>query len=264
MSMQGFWADLKAPDFRDLPADAVAVLPVGAVEQHGPHLPLSVDRDLVEAVVERTLPRLAAGQSVLVLPTLAVSRSGEHDRHPGTLSLGAETLLAILRDIGGSVARAGVARLMMLNGHGGNTAILEVAVRELRMAHGLIAAHGSWFGFTESEGLFPLEALAEDIHAGDSETSAMLAARADLVDMSRARDFVPAMRGWAEASRFIGLSGQPARPGWVIDDLNADGACGDATSATREKGDALLDSAARNFAAFLEEFARFDHRAGPA
>lgn len=261
MGRQGYWADLKAPEFRALPPDTVAVLPIGAIEQHGPHLPLSVDRDLVEAVVTRALPLLTPDQTVLVLPSLTITKSGEHDRHPGTLSLSADTLLAVLRDIGASVARAGVARLVLFNGHGGNTPVLDVSARDLRIRQDMIVATCSWFGFADTHGLFDPAALARDIHAGDSETSAMLAARPDLVDMSRARDFTPAMADWEKTLRFTGLTGQTARPGWIIDDLHPDGACGNASAATAAKGAQMLNSAARNFAMFLAEFAGFDHRA---
>ena len=264
MSVQGYWADQTAPTFRRLPGDLVAVLPVGAIEQHGPHLPVSVDRDLVEAVITRCLVRLDSAQNVLVLPTLAITKSGEHDRHPGTLSLTAETLLANLRDIGASVARTGVSRLVLFNGHGGNNAVLDIAARDLRMAHDMIVATCSWFGFADYDGVIDDAALAHDLHAGDTETSAMLAARPELVDMSKAKIFVTAMQGREEANRFTGLTGQPARPAWIIDDLNADGACGDASAATAEKGERLLDSAAGNVALFLAEFARFDHRKGGA
>ncbi|MCH2249079.1 MAG: creatininase family protein [Cognatishimia sp.] len=262
MSIQGYWADLKAPEFRDLPEDLVAVLPIGATEQHGPHLPLSVDSDLVTAVVERTLPQLSDTQNVLVLPSLTITKSGEHDRHPGTLSLSADTLLAMLRDIGASVARAGVTRLVMLNGHGGNTAVLEIAARDLRISHDMIVASCSWFGFSEWDKVLDADAASVDLHAGDSETSAMLAARAHLVDMTRARNFVPAMRDWEKQFGQIGLTGQAAKPGWIIDDLHPDGACGDAYAATVEKGDQLLNTAAAHFALFLAGFARFDHRRG--
>lgn len=260
MSIQGYWADQKASVFRDLPADLVAVLPVGAIEQHGPHLPVSVDRDLVEAVIDRVLPQLAGHQNVLVLPTLAVTKSNEHDRHPGTLSLSADTLLATLRDIGASVARTGVQRLVLFNGHGGNNAVLDIAARDLRIAHDLIVANCSWFGFAAFEEVMQGADLSYDLHAGDCETSPMLAAKPELVDMRLAKDFIPAMRNWEKTNNFIGLTGQAARPAWIIDDLNADGACGNAAAATVEKGTQLLDNSARNFTTFLEEFSRFDHR----
>lgn len=260
MSIQGHWADHKAPDFRDLPDDLIAVLPIGATEQHGPHLPVSVDSDLVMAVVDRTLPRLRGDQNVLILPGLTITKSGEHDRHPGTLSLSADSLLAVLRDIGASVARAGVKRLVLFNGHGGNTAVLETAARDLRISHQLIVATCSWFGFSDWDNILDPEATSVDLHAGEAETSAMLAAQPHLVDMSRAQNFVPTIRGWEKQFTHIGLTGQAARPGWIIDDLHPDGACGDAAAATIEKGEQLLETAAANFVQFLAEFARFDHR----
>lgn len=261
MAMQGYWADFKAPAFRDVPQDLVAVLPIGAIEQHGPHLPVSVDRDIVDAVVTRVLPHLLPHQSVLFLPTLSVTKSGEHDRHAGTLSLSADTLLAVMRDIGRSVANAGVTRLVFLNGHGGNMAVLDIAARDLRIEHDLIVGSCSWFGFAEWEGVLDPKELPKDVHGGDSETSPMLAARPDTVDMKKARNFRTALDDWERDFRFIGLTGQAVRPGWIVDDLSSAGACGDASVATAEKGEALLSSSAKNFAAFLEEFARFDHRA---
>ena len=133
MSLQGPWNDIAAPVFRDLPDDLVVILPLGATEQHGPHLPLSVDSDLTCAVLDRMWPNLTPAQNVLALPVLSVTKSNEHNRHPGTLSLGAETFLAVLRDIGASVARTGVDRMVLLNGHGGNTAVLDVIARDLRL-----------------------------------------------------------------------------------------------------------------------------------
>ena len=262
MTLPGYWSDLPSSAFENLPADTVAVLPLGAIEQHGPHLPVSVDRDLADAVVQRSLEVLEPQKPVLFLPTLAVTKSGEHDAFPGTLSLGTDTLLAVLRDIGASVARAGVQRLVLLNAHGGNTAVLEIIARELRQTHEMIVATCSWFGFADYEGLIEEAALSIDLHGGDIETSAMLAAHPEKVDMSLAEDFVPAMRNWEQHFQHIGLTGQAARPAWLAQDLHPKGVCGNAAAATVEKGEAMLTSAAQNFATFLDEFARFDARKG--
>lgn len=260
MSVQGYWADLPSDAFRALSPDTVAILPLGATEQHGPHLPLSVDSDLIGAATDRMLAALGPAQSVLVLPALTVTKSDEHLCFPGTLTLSAETLLAVLREIGASVARAGVQRLVFFNGHGGNSALLQIAARELRIANDLIVVACSWGGFTEWQPHYDAEAYAHDIHAGDSETSAMLAIRPDRVDMSKAQDFRPAMADWESDFPRIGLAGKPANPGWMAQDLHPLGACGNAAAATADKGAALLDSAGRNFASFLAEFARYDHR----
>lgn len=259
MANAGFWADLKAPQFRELPDNTIAVLPIGATEQHGPHLPVSVDTDLIEAVSGQMLHCLTPEQSVYVLPTLSVTKSNEHDQYPGTLTLSAETLLAVLRDIGASVARTRARRLVLFNGHGGNTALLEVAARDLRIAHGLIVATCGWSAFAD-QSAFDEQALAFDLHAGDFETSAMLAVRPEHVDMSKAENFRTAMQDWQRDFQLVGLTGEAGKPAWTIDDISAEGACGDASAATIEKGRTLIDSAAQKFAEFLGEFARFDHR----
>lgn len=245
------WSDLKRPDFTGLAENTIAVLPLGATEQHGPHLPLSVDTTLTEAV----LARVEARAHALQLPTLSVTKSDEHMAHPGTLTLSARTALAVLEDITASVARAGVKRFVFFNGHGGNTALLEVAARAARIDHGLICAHTSWFAFADDTGLGD---LSHDLHAGLIETSAMLAARPDLVDMGKARDFPTAMQGWEAKGHRTGLTGQPARPGWTIDDLNPDGALGNTAAATAELGEHLLNTAAEGFARWLEDFAGFE------
>ncbi|MFC3613774.1 creatininase family protein [Lutimaribacter marinistellae] len=260
MSVQGFWADLPSSSFSTLAEDTVAVLPLGATEQHGPHLPLSVDSDLIDAVAERALGDLADDQSVLILPTLKITKSDEHIEFPGTLILSGETLIAVLRDIGASVARAGVKRLVLFNGHGGNSALLQIVARDLRIMHEMIVVTCSWSSFAEWQSHFEPHEYAHDIHAGDSETSAMLALRPDRVDMALAQNFRPAMSDWESRFPNVGLSGKPANPGWMAQDMHPLGACGNAAAATKEKGEALISSAARNFAAFLAEFARFDHR----
>lgn len=169
--------------------------------------------------------------------------------------------MAVLRDIADLAKRAGVERLCLFTGHGGDISLLETVIRGMRMTHDMIAVQRSWFGFANYDGMFAPDALAVDIHRGASETSPMLACARQKVDMSKVRNFCPAMLDWAET--WIGLSGQPAPPGWIIDDLNTNGACGDAAAATAEKSEALVSAAALNFAAFLSEFAGLDHRKQP-
>ncbi|MEM6374497.1 MAG: creatininase family protein [Pseudomonadota bacterium] len=246
------WSEQGRADFAALPENAIAVLPLGATEQHGPHLPFCVDTTLTEAVLARTTTAAPA----LQMPTLSVTKSDEHKAHKGTLTLSVTTLLAVLGDITASVARTGIKRLVFFNGHGGNTALLEIAVRAARIDHDLTAAHASWFAFADLSAYDPV-ALAHDLHAGDTETSAMCAARPDLVDMTKAQDFRTTMATWEAAGHLTGLTGQPARPGWIVDDLNTDGTLGNAAAATSQKGEDLLDSAAAGFAEWLEDFATF-------
>ena len=249
------WADLTQADFTELSPRCVAVLPLGATEQHGPHLSYNVDTCLIDAVLDQVETQADA----LQLPTLTITKSDEHSGVPGTLSLGAETLLAVVRDIVASVAFTGIKRLVFFNGHGGNTALLEIAARAARIDHGLIAAQTSWFAHEDARlaGLNP-KAQIYDLHAGETETSAMLAVCPEQVDMCKACNFRTAMYVWEAAGHLTGLTGQPARPGWRIEDLNPDGAVGDASAATAAKGQQLIDTAAKGFGHWLEDFEHFD------
>ncbi len=257
MTQIGYWVDRPSAAFRELDGErTIAVLPLGASEQHGPHLPLSTDRDLIDAVVRRSLPLLDGSFSALVLPTLAICKSNEHIGFPGTLTLSAETFIRVLMEIGGCVARAGVHRMVLFNGHGGNVALMEVTARDLRVSHGLLTASCSWYQMCGAEQELEPREQSHGIHAGQNETSAMLVVRPELVEMAKARDFHSATEDWVAEYRYIGLGSRPGRPGWLMGDLNPAGAAGNAAAATTELGERLLNNAAYNFAGFLHEFAR--------
>lgn len=254
----GPWADLTAAEFAALDrAQAVAILPIGAIEQHGPHLAMGVDRDLTLAVLDRALPRIDPALTVLVLPVQAIGKSTEHQAWPGTLSLSADTLLRVLQDIAASVHRAGVARLLILNGHGGNRALLEVACRDLRGEFGLITGHVAWDDLADAETVVGPHEARNGLHAGEVETSAMLSAFPDKVRMARAEDFGSAHLAWQHRHPDLGLGAAALRPGWLMGDLNPKGAIGNAAAATADKGEALLANAARALARLVADFARF-------
>lgn len=252
------WADLSRAEFEALDRGrTVLILPIGATEQHGPHLPVSVDADLVEAVAERALALVDTDLPLLSLPALVYGKSNEHGTIPGTLSLSAETLMHVVRDIGASLARTGFRRLVLFNGHGGNSPVLDIMARDLRIAHDMHVAVCHWYNFNEADAFTDSGEQTFGIHAGLVETSAMLALKPGQVKMELARDFTNAAADWQQQYHQLGLSAGRGRTAWVIGDLNAEGACGDAASATRELGERLLDAAGRNFAAFLGEFQRF-------
>ncbi|MGP4110334.1 creatininase family protein [Streptomyces sp. 4N509B] len=253
------FAELSAPAVAALPPDTVALLPVGSLEQHGPHLPVATDHLIAVAVAERAA-RLAtavdagagAGAGacdVTLLPPLTYTKSNEHAWSPGTLWLSATTLLAVLDDLGRSLAASGIRRLALLNAHGGNTALLGVALRELRVHHGLLTF------------LLPVSLpapkdsgeLGTGIHAGLTETSAMLHLHPELVDMSLARRHVPEHLA---AYEHVGF-GRPVAFGWTSDDLSPTGVVGDPTGATADLGRVLVADAAARTAAALRECARF-------
>ena len=251
-----FWAELRWPEFRDLPDSTLAVLPVGAIEQHGPHLPVAVDACLVDAVVGRAVELLPAETPVLVLPTTAVGKSNEHVDFPGTLTLSAETLGRVWYEIGASVRRAGLRKLLLLNGHGGQPQVAQIVVRELRIDHDMLAVAANWFSWGLPDGLFEPAEVRHGIHAGAVETSMMLAVRPDLVAMARAADFAPVtVADDLDYPRLRALGA--AGLGWKTQDLHGAGACGDATGATAEAGRAVIEHAARHLAELLQELVRF-------
>jgi creatinine amidohydrolase len=251
-----FWADLSARDFALLDAArTIAVLPVAAIEQHGPHLPVSVDTTLVDGVIAAALPHLAADLPVLFLPTQQVGKSNEHLRFPGTLSLSAETLIRVWMELGACVARAGMKKLVLFNSHGGQVSIMDIVARDLRVAHDLIVFSTNWFTLPLGEavdGLFTPEEHRFGIHAGDMETSMMLALRPQWVDMDQARDFKSSSQARAAQFPILG-NGKSAKLGWQMQDYNPMGAAGNATLATAAKGAAVIEAAGRQLAAMLLE-----------
>ncbi len=249
------WSELTAPELAAMANDtAVALLPVGAIEQHGPHLPLNTDATLAGEMALAAAEKVREA-TVLVLPTVAVGKSDEHGGFPGVLSLDGATLQAVLMQIGRSVARSGLRRLVFLNAHGGNVPVLQQAIRALRIEEGLFCVSAGWMSMGFPEGLLSAQEMRDDIHAGLIETAAMLHFRPDLVKMALARDFMPASRAVAEGNSVLRLLG-PVSAGWMMRDLNADGAAGNAAAATAETGRQIVEHAAARYATLLEEVSR--------
>jgi creatinine amidohydrolase len=254
-----FWAQVSAHDFAlaqasGLAADTVAVLPVGAVEQHGPHLPLSVDASLVEGVVAAALPQLPADLPVLFLPPQNIGLSVEHSNYAGTLTLEPATLIALWTQLGACVARAGVRKLLLLNGHGGQVSVMDIVARELRIKHGLLVYSASWFGLVDDAAnqQFCAHEHRFGIHGGEVETSMMLHLAPETVHMERAQNFASTSEVRAGKYHFIG-NGRSAKLGWAIEDYNPAGAVGNSTAATAERGAKVVQSAAAGLVALLGE-----------
>ena len=255
-----FWADLTSRHFSQLAASSVidqtvAVLPVAAIEQHGPHLPVSVDTSLVNGVIEAALPHLPADLPVLFMPTQQVGKSNEHIRYPGTLTLSAQTLISVWMELGACVARAGIKKLVLFNSHGGQISVMDIVARDLRTAHDLIVFSSNWFTLPLGDEVMKLFTPAEHrfgIHAGDMETSMMLALREKYVDMAHAQHFHTQAEERAKNYPILG-NGAAAKLGWQMQDYNPYGAAGNATLATATKGRALIDAAGLQLARVLQE-----------
>ena len=254
--MARYWRDLPWTAFTDLdPETTVAILPVGAVEQHGPHLPVGVDAFINEGVVTAAMPLMP--DSVLVLPTTQVGKSNEHLAYPGTLSHSAETLIRIWTELGEAVARAGIRKFVMLNSHGGQPQIMDIVARDLRVRLNMFAVAANLSGLNKVRNVFtPLESR-HGIHGGASETSQMLHLRADLVQMQYAADFAPATIGIEQEYEYLRAEGHAVGFGWQTQDLNQAGACGDATDADAERGAAIIASKAQGVADLIAEVVRF-------
>ncbi|MEK7347196.1 MAG: creatininase family protein [Pseudomonadota bacterium] len=258
-----FWADLSTTDFAALDlARTIAVLPVAATEQHGPHLPLSVDTDLVNGVVNACLPHLPADSPVLFLPTQNVGLSPEHARFAGTLTLKAETVIRVWTDIAESLAASGVQKLVLLNAHGGQVSVMDIVARDLRARLGMLVYSVSWFNLPlhgaqgeDVNTLFSAEEHRFGVHAGDTETSMMLALRPGQVRMAQAQNFRSTAQDRAEHFEILG-NGKSAKLAWQMQDYNRQGAAGNAAAATVEKGRALLAASGRALAQLLAEIDR--------
>lgn len=253
----GYWQDLTTEDFALIDGErSVALLPVAAIEQHGPHLPLYTDACIAEGLVTEMWARLDEDISLLVLPSLNIGTSAEHGAFPGTLSIGGETLKHYLTDIGDSVAAAGVRKLVLLNTHGGQTHILDAVALDLRMRHAMLAVKANYFGFGVPADLVDDEELDHGLHGGLVETALMLHLRPDLVRMEAAERFEPLSLAMAGDYRHLRPEGAVGF-GWLAQDLHPAGVAGDATRADSVTGRRILAHAATCLADLVAETARF-------
>lgn len=239
---------------RVLSERSIIVQPLGAIEQHGPHLPLSTDSVVATAVAEAAVDRFGDELDLWLLPTLSVTKSNEHAWSPGTIWLSATTLLAVLDDIGRCVATTPARRLVFLNGHGGNSALVNVANRELRLRHGLMTFLAHPGVPADQGGSSPADELGMGVHGGTEETAMMLHLAPHLVRMDLAERRVPERLA---SNRYVRFGGRVSF-GWLSNDFGPDGYIGDPTPATAELGAELFDGAVRGFGEALREIAVFD------
>ena len=230
------------------------VQPLGAIEQHGPHLPLRTDLLIAERVAEAAVERVGSELDVWLLPPLAYTKSNEHAWSAGTIWLSSTTLLGVLDDVGRCVATTAARKLVFMNGHGGNSALVGVANREIRLAHGLMTFLAHPGVPPDQGGASAAGELGMGIHGGADETSLMLHLAPESVDMAAATRNVPESLAENTYVRFGGAVGF----GWLSDDFGSDGHIGDPTSATAARGAALFEGAVDAFCAALGEIRAFE------
>ena len=256
--MTAFWTDLTSEDFTKVdPETWVAVMPVGAIEQHGPHLPVSVDADINEGIVAAALRQLPADAPVVVLPMLPIGKSDEHLAFRGTLTLKLDTLLGLWTDVGESVARAGFRKLVILNSHGGQPQAVEIVARDLRIRLGMFVVSAQSYGLGKLGDLFSEHELRYGIHGGEVETSMMLHLRPETVRRARMVDYKSSEEDLARDGYSMLTAEGTIGFGWMTQDLNLDGAAGDARHADAERGRQSIEIAGKGLADLLLEVSRY-------
>jgi creatinine amidohydrolase len=251
----GYWQELKTTDFAGLdPERTVAVFPVAAIEQHGPHLPLATDALINQGIVRSALPDIPDDVIALFLPALNFGSSTEHADFPGTLSLDPESLLEAWLQIGRDIARAGVRKLVILNTHGGQRSLVDLAAIRLRVAHGMLVVRCNYFSFGAPDGLFSSDEWSNGLHGGEVETSLMLQLHPDLVDLAATENFAGTAHDMARDNQWLGAE-KPIGFGWKARDLNPSGVSGNAAGADAARGAAYLAHIGKSFVELLAEVA---------
>lgn len=256
--MARFWADMTGEDFEAVdPETWVAVLPVAAIEQHGPHLPVSVDADINAGILAEALKALPEDAPIVILPPLPVGKSQEHIAFRGTLSLSTNTLMALWTDIAESVLRAGFRKLVLFNSHGGQPQVVELVARDLRVRHGMFVVSCLAYGLGRLDHLFSAHELRHGIHGGEAETSMMLHLRPDVVKRDKFQHFVTLDEELAaEGYKHLRADGA-AGMGWMTQDINPMGAAGDVRNADAGRGREALELAGQAVAEMFLEASRF-------
>lgn len=253
LNRRPWWGDYRTTEYASIdPEKTIAVLPVAAIEQHGPHLPVSTDTTIMHGMLETVISRLPENLDIRILPVQSVGKSNEHLYAPGTLTLPAPLLIEAWTELGTSVARAGVRKIVFVNSHGGNEEIMGIVSRELRVRFGMLSVKTSWQRFGRPAGMYTELEDRHGIHGGDVETSLMLHFRPDLVDMTKAQNFVSNVARAETDFELLRHTGTHAFA-WIATDLNPHGVVGDASIATAEKGRLTAEHQADGFIRLIQD-----------
>lgn len=252
-----FWAHLtfkNVAEFKEKNANVLAVLPLASIEQHGLHLPLETDTAIIEGVVEHVLPHLESAE-IYFLPTIKVGKSLEHKNFSGTLTLTSETLSKVIFETALSLNAAGVSKLVLLNSHGGNRAVIESTARDIRQNIGMQVGFAMWSGFVSKSTFFPDDLnILHDVHGGAFETSVMMYLKPNLVRADQIKNYAVKTIQVNEENMYVGYYNKPLQLAWGMQDIQAQGATGDATKASANIGKQIIDQASVAIAGALKEF----------
>ncbi|HEX7003674.1 MAG TPA: creatininase family protein [Trueperaceae bacterium] len=250
------WADNTSPSLgQAIAEDPIVVVPVGSIEQHGNHLPVGTDGFAVEAVARRAVESWQGRRKVFLLPTLWTGLSPHHMNLPGTITLRSETFISVLEDICISLLHHGVRRILLLNGHGGNISAMDVALARLgerKLETERVVALTYWHLVASRAAEMRESRVGGTGHAGEFETSLMLATQPDQVKLDEAQVAYPELpSGYLSTDLF---EGAPARRYIPFDKLSSSGTFGDPSLATLEKGERILRVCSEELLAFLHDF----------
>lgn len=258
MTVSRYWRHLKSADFADIDREkTVVILPLAAIEQHGPHLPLDVDLRINEGILAAVVEGAPDDLPFLILPPQSIGYSAEHEAFPGTLSYPPAALIEHWTTTAAQAAALGFQRFLLFNSHGGNSDLMRIAVRELRVGYDVLAVAASWYRMVALEDFADTEELEHGIHGGLVETSVMLHFDPKHVDMSKAEAFPSFASALVEKCRHLSATGN-VQFGWMAQDLNPSGAVGDPSQATAEAGKAIVQAASANLIELIGETASFD------
>ena len=248
-----YWYEIPTTLFAGDTSDWIAVLPIAAIEQHGPHLPVGVDAIISEEMVSRCATKMPESSQAVFLPVQAIGKSNEHVNYPGTLTIGWRSAIESWVEIGQSVCKAGVRKLVIITSHGGNNPIMAIVARELREKFNMLVVTTSWSSLGDWEDIYDFETPVTDIHGGLNETSVMLALRPELVDLSKAENFLSRQSELKAVNHHLGLHSSNANIAWLAEDLNTEGVVGNASAATAELGTRDVDSMTQGFCELIKE-----------
>ena len=237
--------------------DPVVIMPLAAIEQHGPHLPLSTDLDIALGLIERAFDFLPKDVAAWTLPPVSVGTSQEHMTAPGTLSLTPDQLIGVIVSQGAALARAGVRRLVLANSHGGNRHVMNEAGLMLRAKHDMLVVKASYFLFSPPKDVnLPDSEWRHGLHGGAIETAMMLHLQPGLVRSEAITRFSSLGEDLEDVMRRLGPEGQ-ASFAWLAEDLNPEGVVGDAALASAFLGERLVEHYARALADVILDACEF-------